>query len=92
METVREIGQLASFARSASEQYAPYVEDLIAQVADALKTTLPEIPTEQVGAVLMVAADQLARADADRAHTLSAVAITNAMIILGGRLYSGDAD
>jgi hypothetical protein len=40
----------------------------------------------------MVAADQLARADADRAHTLSAVAITNAMIILGGRLYSGDAD
>jgi hypothetical protein len=92
METAPEIDQLASVARRASEQYAPYVEDLIALVADAVKTALPDLPSDQVGAVLLVVADKLAKADADRAHTLSAVALTNTMSILGARLYSGDAD
>lgn len=47
---------------------------------------------DQAGALLMVVADQLAKADADRAHTVSTVAGTNAMLILGERLYSNNAD
>lgn len=46
MKTAREMDQLAILARSTGEQFGPYVEDLIAQVAEALKTTLPEIPDD----------------------------------------------
>jgi len=91
MKAADEIDQLASVGRSIGEQYAPYVDDLIEQIADALRATLPDIPNDQLGAVLLVAADKLAKANADRAHTISAVAMTNAMTILGERLYSNTA-
>ncbi|NUR03783.1 MAG: hypothetical protein HOY79_46920 [Streptomyces sp.] len=65
---------------------------MIAPLADALKAAVPGIPDDQVGAVLLVVADQLAKVDADRAHTVSTVAVTNAMTILGERLYSNSAD
>ncbi len=91
MEKNGEIDQLVSLARSTGEQYAPYVEDLVDQLADALRAALPDAPNDQIGTVLMVAANKLANVNADRALTISAVALTNTMIILGERLYTASA-
>ena len=63
------LGRLADTIRGVTDQNVPFAAPLVAQVADALRLALSQVKDAEIGAVLMVAADQMNRVNTTPGET-----------------------
>lgn len=92
MQPTDSLEDLAATIRAwTPENVAPFLDDIGDRLVGVLRQELPELPDMELGAVLMVAADALSRANVARARTLSAEGVINQLSLVGERLYRGDA-
>ncbi len=93
MEPDPALDRLAATIRNFTDQHVPFVAPIAQQLADALRLALPHVGDAEIGAVLMVAANVMNRANAAAGDSLTGRGVINPLLILGERLYrDGTAD